>query len=125
MVWEKTVGLIGHKNYLGTTSNTVFRKSLYSKIGGFQAYRYVHDWDFALRAMVLGKPLYIRRFLTAYRLHSTNTISEGREKVNLEATDLFARLLLDFPGLTNRPDFCVALQENANGISIRPKLAAN
>jgi glycosyltransferase involved in cell wall biosynthesis len=123
VVEGKLLDLLAHQNYLATTSNMVFRKSLHSKIGGFQAYRYVHDWDFALRAMILGNPLYIQRFLTAYRLHSTNTISKGRKKVNVEAADLFARLLFDFPDLMNRPDFCVALQENANGISIGPKLA--
>src|SRR3974390_2023762 len=35
------------KNYIVTTSNMIFRKSLHARIGGFRPYRYVHDWDFA------------------------------------------------------------------------------
>src|ERR1051326_5404108 len=53
----KLLDLLAHQNYLGTTSNMVFRRSLHSRIGGFASYRYVHDWDFALRAMVMGRPL--------------------------------------------------------------------
>jgi glycosyltransferase involved in cell wall biosynthesis len=110
--------LLAHQNFLGTTSNMVFRKSLHSRIGGFRPYRYVHDWDFALRAVVLGVPLYVRRFITGYRMHAANTISEGPRRVDAEAEVLFARFLADFPNLRNRPDFALALQNNANGVSI-------
>ena len=48
--------LLSHQNYLRTTSNMVFRKDLHARIGGFGPYRYVHDWDFALRAMALNIP---------------------------------------------------------------------
>jgi glycosyltransferase involved in cell wall biosynthesis len=110
--------LLAHQNYLGSSSNMVFRKSLHSRIGGFAAYRYIHDWDFALRAMILGEPLYVRRFLTAYRMHPGNTISESQRGVDAEAAAAFTRLLSDFPELTKRPEFARALQPNANGVSI-------
>jgi len=68
----------------------VFRKSLHARIGGFRPYRYVHDWDFALRAMLVGRAAYIRRFLTAYRIHPRNTILENERKAVVET-----RLMLD------------------------------
>lgn len=109
----KLVDLLAHQNYLGSTSNMVFRKSLHSRVGGFRPYRYVHDWDFALRAMVLGVPLYLQRFLSAYRVHRTNTISENPQQVNAEAAVLFARFLADFPDLRDRSDFALAVHDNA------------
>ena len=121
----KMVDLLAHQNYLGTSSNMVFRKSLYSRVGGFAPYRYVHDWDFALRALVLGRPLYIPRYLTAYRMHASNTISEGAQKVNAEVEFLFARFLSDFPHLLDRPEFVLALQNNAHGVSVATKSDAD
>jgi glycosyltransferase involved in cell wall biosynthesis len=82
--------VLSEENYLITTSNMVFRKSLHARIGGFRPYRYVHDWDFALRAMLVGRAAYIRRFLTAYRIHPRNTILENERKAVVET-----RLMLD------------------------------
>jgi glycosyltransferase involved in cell wall biosynthesis len=85
MVAERRfVELLFDQNYLITTSNMVFRKSLHARIGGFRPYRYVHDWDFALRATALGRAAYIRRFLTAYRRHAHNTILESERKATIE-----------------------------------------
>lgn len=114
----KLLDLLAHQNYIGTTSNMVFRKSLHEVIGGFAPYRYVHDWDFALRAMIQGRALHIPRFLTAYRMHTANTISEDSRKVNAEAEDLFRRLLSDFPQVLRRPEFSRALDHNANGVCL-------
>jgi hypothetical protein len=71
----------------------VFRKSLHARLGGFRPYRYVHDWDFALRAMQLGRAAYIRRFLTAYRIHSGNTIQENEVKARAETKAMLAACL--------------------------------
>jgi glycosyltransferase involved in cell wall biosynthesis len=106
--------LLSHQNYIGTTSNMVFRKELHARVGGFAPYRYVHDWDFALRAMALGKPLYVRRFLTTYRMHAANTIGESAVKVDLEAHDAFERFAGDFPEIVSRPCFGTGLQTNVN-----------
>jgi glycosyltransferase involved in cell wall biosynthesis len=94
---ERLSKLLVIENYLVTTSNMIFRKTLHARIGGFGAFRYVHDWDFALRAMALGNPLYVQRFLTAYRLHGNNTIQENETKVNLESKAVLARYAEDFP----------------------------
>jgi hypothetical protein len=93
MVTERRfVELLTDQNYLITTSNMVFRKSLHARVGGFRPYRYVHDWDFALRAMLLGRAAYIRRFLTAYRTHSHNTILENGRKASIETKSMLDRL---------------------------------
>jgi glycosyltransferase involved in cell wall biosynthesis len=106
--------LLAHQNYLGTTGNLVFTKELHARIGGFAAFRYVHDWDFALRAMAVGRCSYIRRYLTAYRMHPANTINEDSTKVKAESRILFDQLLIDFPQLAKRPYFRIALEQNIN-----------
>lgn len=106
--------LLSHQNYLGTTSNMVFRKDLHALVGGFRDYRYVHDWDFALRAMALGRPLYVQQYLTAYRMHHHNTINESQVRVNLEARDLFQRFSMDFPEVVARTKFRIGLETNVN-----------
>jgi glycosyltransferase involved in cell wall biosynthesis len=89
MVAERRfVELLSEQNCLVTTSNMVFRKSLHAHLGGFRPYRYVHDWDFALRAMLLGRGAYIRRFLTAYRIHPHNTILESERKAIIEINSM-------------------------------------
>jgi glycosyltransferase involved in cell wall biosynthesis len=106
--------LMAHQNCLGTTSNMIFTKDLHARIGGFASFRYVHDWDFALRAMVLGRCSYVRRYLSAYRMHMTNTINEVPNNVPIESRSLFDRLLTDFPQLAERPFFRIALSENVD-----------
>lgn len=104
--------LLAHQNYLGTTSNMIFRKALHARAGGFAGYRYVHDWDFGLRAMSLGRPRYIQRFLTAYRWHAHNTISESAAGVERETKDLFRRFAEDFPYVVKRPGFRLGMESN-------------
>lgn len=94
-----------YENYLVSTSNMVFRKELHARVGGFADYRYVHDWDFALRAVSLGRPLHIARFLTAYRWHSRNTIREEPRHSSREAEEMFNRFRSDFPEMWRRPEF--------------------
>jgi len=89
---RRFVELFYERNHLVTTSNMVFRKDLHARLGGFRPYRYVHDWDFALRAMLLGRAAYIPRFLTSYRIHGHNTIRESEEKGNIETRAMFARI---------------------------------
>jgi glycosyltransferase involved in cell wall biosynthesis len=88
---RRFVELLREQNHLITTSNMVFRKSLHARLQGFRPYRYVHDWDFALRAMLLGRPAYIRRFLTAYRVHRRNTILEDARMGDIETRSMLDR----------------------------------
>lgn len=59
-----------------STGNMVFTKELYQRLNGFRKYRYVHDWDFALRAALLTEPVFVEEAIYYYRLHTHNTISE-------------------------------------------------
>jgi glycosyltransferase involved in cell wall biosynthesis len=66
------------ENYWSTTSNLVFRKSLYKQVGEFRALRYVHDWDFALRMAQQTKLVLVPEPLVRYRVHESNTIRENQ-----------------------------------------------
>jgi glycosyltransferase involved in cell wall biosynthesis len=100
MVTERRfVELLSEQNYLITTSNMVFRKSLHARIGGFRPYRYVHDWDFALRATRLGRAAYVRRFLSAYRIHSRNTILENERKALVETRSMLDNFETELSGV--------------------------
>ena len=88
---KKLLDVLGIENYVLTTSNMIFRKALHNRLGGFAAFRYVHDWDFALRAIATERVLYVPSFLTAYRIHSRNTILESSAKVDLEIVTMLDR----------------------------------
>jgi glycosyltransferase involved in cell wall biosynthesis len=93
----KWAELLANQNFIATTSNMIFRKSLFAKVGGFAAYRYIHDWDFALRAALSGTALYLPHPLTCYRVHSSNTIKESNSKVDEEVRAMFQAIQADFP----------------------------
>jgi glycosyltransferase involved in cell wall biosynthesis len=59
-------------NSLVTSGNLVVRTSLFAEVGGFRAFRFVHDWDLALRLLDVAKPYIVQRPLYLYRLHSEN-----------------------------------------------------
>lgn len=72
-------------NFLMTTSNLVVRRKLFEEIGAFSNLRYAHDLDFMLRLVAENRKLrIIDEPLMRYRIHSTNTISEGALKVKGE-----------------------------------------
>jgi glycosyltransferase involved in cell wall biosynthesis len=66
------------ENYWSTTSNFVFTREWYDRVGPFRPLRYVHDWDFALRIGQKAKLLMIPEPLISYRIHSSNTIKINR-----------------------------------------------
>jgi glycosyltransferase involved in cell wall biosynthesis len=72
-----------------TTGNLVFTRDLWKRLGGFEGYRYNHDWDFCLKATLECEPAYIDEPLYFYRLHQTNTISESVTKAQREVLDIF------------------------------------
>jgi len=88
---------LAHANFLMTTSNIVASRALFAEAGGFDDLRYAHDLDFFLRLVVLGKKVaLVRERLLDYRMHGSNTIAEGQEKVRIEwaaAIAFFARRL--------------------------------
>ena len=86
-----------------TSSNFFFSSDLREDLGDFQSYKYVHDYDFILRALIhySGKCLYISdQTLLQYRVHGSNTIRESYS----EATKETIALLVDcLPAFRNDP----------------------
>jgi glycosyltransferase involved in cell wall biosynthesis len=111
--------LLAHQNHIGTTSNMVFTKALHARVGGFAPCRYVHDWDFALRALALGRCSYVRHYLTACRVTKSSMIEENSAEVSVESRILFDRLLKEFPHLAERSNFQIGLRENASLVRMR------
>jgi glycosyltransferase involved in cell wall biosynthesis len=114
--------LLSHQNLVATTSNILFRKSLFHAIGGFGPYRYIHDWDFVLRASLTGGVMYLPHPLTAYRIHAANTIKENSRNVDIEVGEMFARIRTDFPELARNRLFQIGLSENPYLRPPAPKL---
>lgn len=104
-VWRATgdwVATLLEGNVFMTTSNIVLTRALWQRLRPFSSDRYVHDYDFLLRAVAAGAHLaWIDEPLLAYRLHGTNTISENPLNANREAAALLRRhlaALLAMPG---------------------------
>ncbi len=104
--------LLANQNFMATTSNMLFTKNLYRKVGGFRDYRYVHDWDFALRAVLLGRPLFLPQLLVRYRTHASNTIKEDGSRVTAEVRRLFRTVEADFVEAFKASDVAVAMAGN-------------
>ncbi len=88
-------------NFVATTSNMIFKRTVFEQLGGMRNLRFSHDWDFLLRVCHKFKPYNLEEPLVNYRIHGNNTISTYRPWMLFEicwiyAThiDLFADLLL-------------------------------
>jgi len=88
--------MLANQNFIATTSNMLFTKRLFEKAGGFRDYRYVHDWDFALRAALLGNARFLPQVLVCYRTHATNTIKEDGRAVTSEVRRLFKKITSEY-----------------------------
>ena len=106
------LALLSVQNILATTSNMVFNRQIFRKVGGFRNYRYCHDWDFAMRCAIEGKIRYAPLMLSMYRSHTTNTIKEGRAAVEREVCQMFRNLCIDYPELIQNRGFSEALRFN-------------
>jgi hypothetical protein len=77
-------------NHAISTGNLVFLKSLWEQVGGFSSHRYIHDWDFCLRALLRSEPVFVDEPLYLYRIHASNTINESAKKASAESDQLLA-----------------------------------
>lgn len=83
-----------NENFVATTSNIVFTRALWQRLGGFVPLRYCHDLDFLMRAMAGGRVrLDTVREHVQYRVHETNTIAEERTGVDVELAAVMATAL--------------------------------
>jgi glycosyltransferase involved in cell wall biosynthesis len=98
-----------NENFVATTSNMVFARSLWRRIGGFQDLRFCHDLDFLMAAFAQGSVILDESHIhISYRVHPTNAIKQDPRWVQLEVAAVAAfalrksgARLLD-PGLTER-----------------------
>jgi glycosyltransferase involved in cell wall biosynthesis len=56
-----------------STGNFFFSRAVYERVGGFRNLKYCHDWDFALRCLLVTEPIFVPEPLYSYRLHPTNS----------------------------------------------------
>ncbi len=83
-----------HENFIATTSNMVFSRTLWQYVGGFSALRYCHDLDFLMRAFDHGRVARDKaRLHVLYRVHAGNTIEEDRAKLRTELAAVIAASL--------------------------------
>lgn len=74
-----------------SAGNMVFTRRLYDRIGGFSPLRYVHDWDFALAAILLTQPILVPEELYAYRIHTSNSYAKLAAIAEIETEVVFKR----------------------------------
>jgi len=72
------------ENFWATTSNCVFARTWYEKVGGFRPLRFAHDWDFSLRMAKEGRLILHPAALLQYRIHDRNTIREDQAAMIFE-----------------------------------------
>lgn len=77
-------------NFVATTSNVVFTRALYERVGGMRNFRFAHDWDFLLRAARVAKCTLLEEPLLQYRIHDSNTISSNRQWMLFEICLVYA-----------------------------------
>jgi GT2 family glycosyltransferase len=85
-----------NQNFIATTSNMLFTRGLWERLGGFRDYRYCHDWDFALRAAHAGPVAWCSQYLSMYRIHGHNTIAESETRTRDEIRRMFRVLSSEF-----------------------------
>lgn len=61
------------ENVAVSTGNLLFARSLFDTVGGFADYKYVHDYNFVLKAMLAGEPAYCDQTAYLYRIHGDNS----------------------------------------------------
>ncbi len=87
-----TVGwsLIPHNTTI-STGNMLFSKEIFNQLNGFRNLKYCHDWDFALRALLLTEPIYIDTTSYLYRLHGKNTFLNLNDVVDREVKTVLGK----------------------------------
>ena len=77
-----------HFNYSISTGNLFMRRRFVEGLDGFRNYRYNHDWDFCLRALLESEPACLLAGTYRYRMHEQNTIHESKEQARAEADSI-------------------------------------
>ena len=80
-------------NVAVSSGNLFIARRLVERVGGFRDYRYNHDWDFCLRAVMLAEPVFVPDPLYEYRLHDSNTIAESSALARAEGEGIGGEFL--------------------------------
>ncbi len=62
-------------NLTVSTGNFFMRKSLIDKVGLFNNYKVVHDWDYVLRVLLQTEPCLVNEPLLGYRVHQGSILA--------------------------------------------------
>jgi glycosyltransferase involved in cell wall biosynthesis len=108
-------------NFVSTTSNVVFTRRLYERIGGMRNLRFAHDWDFLLRAAHEFRCELIAQPLLQYRIHPANTISSNRAWMLFEICWVIAVALrrLQGTGLDRGADSAAVVRFLGDNINVQ------
>lgn len=79
-----------YENFVATTSNMVFARALWQRLGGFAPLRYCHDLDFLMQAYAHGPVAIDVQEHVFYRVHAANTIAEEAHGVRLDLAAVIA-----------------------------------
>ena len=84
-------------NFSISTSNLFGDRELFRELGEFRPYRYVLDWEYALRVAIRMPQAFVflpDEALLDYRLHGANTILSGEIRNHLEAGHMLRTALV-------------------------------
>lgn len=81
------------ENYVSTTSNFVFTRSVFEQVGFFNNLKFTHDWDYLLRIIKQFNIYICPQPLIKYRIHSSNTIRLNKADMYFEICWTLARHL--------------------------------
>lgn len=84
-----------YSNFAISTGNFLFTKDLYEEVGPFKPYLHAHDYDFLLRAIQSFEPLFVRKTLYFYRMHSSNTITQNHGITKSELSKMIPDFLIN------------------------------
>ncbi len=84
------------ENVAISTGNMLFERALFEQLGGFRNYKYVHDYDFFLRACLVTEPVFAADTAYLYRLHGENSFTklaaEGLRENRMVWLDIYGRV---------------------------------
>jgi hypothetical protein len=126
---ESLCAWLGIANFTKTTSN-LFGRADYFREHPFRAYRYVHDYSFALTAAFEDRLVLLDEELLSYRVHESNTIKSGaaenlpREviRMNVDLLRAFAPALADISTRGRLADYFRTLSGNYADFRLEPFL---
>ena len=80
------------QNIAASSGNFLFTRKIWEAAGPFRDLPYVHDYDFALNAILECEPVYVPEDLYFYRLHSTNSFASLSHTAEVEMDIVVNRL---------------------------------